>query len=175
MLRIARAVNDDELVALALREQARVEAGAASVDAARAMLTEARTRFEQLGEPSESRATEVVLAEVLLDHGRCAEAQALLDDLARRATPAELEEVAAGFHRLSALLQAADGRLDEARRWLQLGLAAAEAADDRYEQALALTDLAVLAARMDEPEREVLQQRADAILEDLGVLTLSGR
>ena len=45
VLRIARAVEDEELVALAERERVRALAGSGDLDGAVALLSDARTRF----------------------------------------------------------------------------------------------------------------------------------
>ncbi len=84
VLRIARAVEDDELVALAQREQARIMAASGDVDGAVTQLHDARTRFELLGESSEVLASDLALVEVLQDAGRVAEASDVLDARHRR-------------------------------------------------------------------------------------------
>ena len=128
VLRIARAVEDEELVALAQRESARVLAGSTDVDGAVALARDARDRFDRLGEAAEVVATDLVLVEILQGSGRSAEAAAALDLLDGSAGPA------ATVHRLRARQQADAGRPEEARELYGVALAAAEEVGDRLEQ-----------------------------------------
>ena len=170
VLRIARALDDEELVALALREQARTRAHAGDLAGAEALLADAHRRFEQLGEPAEARRTDVVLAEVLLDTGRTTEAGEVLDRLV--VGPDELSRLSPTLHRLIARHHLAEARYDEAVLMLRRGLEAAEQEADRYEQGLLLVELGTLAsttgtagASVDEATR-----RGHDILDSMSVL-----
>jgi class 3 adenylate cyclase/tetratricopeptide (TPR) repeat protein len=165
VLRIARAVEDEELVALALREQGRAVAGQGDVDAALGLLHDARGRFEELGEPSEMRATDLALAEVLLDADRPQHAGEILDLLTEGAT----ETVGVIEHRLLGRRLVAMGRHDEARAALLTGLHIAEQQRDHYEEGLLLLQLGEL-GRVEGTPGDELIRRAVNILSSLGVL-----
>jgi class 3 adenylate cyclase/tetratricopeptide (TPR) repeat protein len=166
-LRIARAVRDDELVALALREQARTMAAANDLDGAVALLRLTRARFEVLGEPSEVRATDLVLAEVLLGGGRSAEAGEALDlvveSAGAKAGPSPT------VHRLIGRCHASEDRLDEARLMLLAGLEVARRETNRFEEGLLLLEIAALGRLEGDRDGSELHQ-AREILDKMGVL-----
>lgn len=166
VLRIAGAVQDDELVALALREKARIVAASGDLAAAVTLLRETRTRFEALGEPAEVRGTDVVLAELLLDADRPAEAGEVLDLVSGAG---EFAAAAPTVHRLIGRQHLAEGRLDECRVILLAGLEAAEEAANRFEQALLLLELAAVDRREGNHDGEVTR-KADNILNSMGVV-----
>jgi class 3 adenylate cyclase/tetratricopeptide (TPR) repeat protein len=170
VLRIARALDDDELVALAMREQAQVVASTGDVPAAVALLHETRSRFEALGEPSEARATDVTLAEVLLAAGRVDEAVEVLDKVSDGASPAQLDGLAASLYRLIARTHIAADRPDEARAVLTSGLDIATAAGDSYERALLMLELGELGLREGAPDAEELTRAAQETLHSMGVV-----
>jgi class 3 adenylate cyclase/tetratricopeptide (TPR) repeat protein len=168
VLRNAAAVQDDELVALALREQARVVAGQGDLDEATATLRSARDLFTELAEDDEVLITDLVLAEVLLDASRTDRALALLtivvgDDAARlgAAAPTAL--------RLLARARAVGGELQHARELLQSALEAARKDGNRYEEGLVLRTLAGVRVELGLPYRDVLR-RATRILLSMGVV-----
>ena len=164
VLRIARAVEDDELVALALREQARTAAQAGDVAGAMALLDRAGGAFAELEEAAEARKTDLTRAEVLLDAGRAEEAGRVLDSVTAAAdVPAPLMDRLVGRQHL------AQGRLVESRTVLEAGLAAAERGADRFEEGLLLLALADLAKRESTPDGPLLR-RARAVLDSLGVV-----
>jgi class 3 adenylate cyclase/tetratricopeptide (TPR) repeat protein len=161
VLRIARAVEDDELVALAQREQARTLAATGDVEQAITVLHDARAGFDALGELSEVSATDLVLAELLQDAGRTDEAA---DARARVTGP---ESDSATMHRLIGRAHVADGDLEEARSALLAGLELAEGSADPLEEGRILLELAKLGGS-DRP-RDDLSGRAEEIFESLGV------
>jgi class 3 adenylate cyclase/tetratricopeptide (TPR) repeat protein len=165
VLRIARAVEDDELVALALREQARTVAASGNLESAIALLRDAADRFDTLGEQPEVRATDRVLAEVFQDAGRMVEAAQVLDRLQGDA------DTSAVLQRLVGRQALAEGRREEARSALLAGLEQAENEGDRFEQGLLLRDLARAGGRDGSPEQD--RRRAEEILDSIGV-TQSG-
>ena len=166
VLRIARALEDDELVALALREQARTLAGSGDAAAALTMLAEVRGRFEALDEPAEARRTDVVRAEVLLDADRAAEAGEVLD-LVVGGTD-EHSGVAATLHRLIGRQHLAQGRFDEGRLMLSTGLEIARHEDNHVEEGLLLVELGALDPHEDGAEDDATD-RGLSILDAMGV------
>ncbi len=168
VLRNARAVEDEELVALALREQARVLSASARVDEAVAGLREARDLFTALDEASEVLATDLVLAEVLLNAERTDRALELLG-VVIGSDPVRLEGAAPTALRLQARARAVQGDLAEARRLLADGLAAARAGGDRYEEGLLLRTLAGVNVGLGQPYKDALR-RSTRVLLSMGVV-----
>ena len=164
VLRTARAVDDEELVALAQREQARALAGAGDIDGATTLLGEARGHFEALDEPGEVANTDLTLVEVLQDAGRSQQARDVLGLLG--AVPAS------AFHqRLVGRDHAVAGRTDAARSAFATGIEHAERSGDLLEQALILWELAVLDGPPSTPEDEDAPgTRAQHALTSMGVL-----
>jgi hypothetical protein len=151
-------------VALALREQARTMAAADDLDGAALVLQDARARFEALAEDSEMLATDVVLAEVLLDGGRVAEAGALLAALA-----ADESALSPTLHRLVGRHHFAEDRVEAAAQALQRGLEVAGGDSNRYEEGLLLLELATVKQRAGRPYAAAAARGRD-ILEQMGVL-----
>ena len=163
VLRIARAVEDDELVALAVREQARTAALAGDVAEAMALLEQARAMFADLGEPAQVRTTDITRAEVLVGAGLAGEAGEVLDSVTDTADPP-----GATVDRLLGRHHLADGRLAEARVVLEAGLDTAERTGDRYEKGLLMLALAELARREGAPDA-ALVDAAREVLDPMGV------
>ncbi|MFC5177117.1 adenylate/guanylate cyclase domain-containing protein [Nocardioides taihuensis] len=163
VLRDARAVEDDELVALTLRELGRVAAVEEGVDVARRVLREARAAFADLGEDDEVAATDLALAETLLAAGLVEEAAGLLAG-ADPTTPTAL--------RLRAVVALAGTRYDEARALVGSGLDGARVGGDRYEEGLLLATLADVHAAADPGTAAVTEASAQAaaVLEPMGVV-----
>lgn len=181
VLLIARAVEDDELVALALREQAQTVAGQADVDGSAdgevdgglAVLDESRRLFAELGEEDELVMTDLVRTEMLLRAGRTPAAAQVLDGLRPAEGVAALDGMAARWHRLAAHVHSARGGLTEARDEIMAGLERAVVEEDRFEQALLLRDLVELSRRTGEPADADVEAQARDLLDSMGVV--SGR
>jgi tetratricopeptide (TPR) repeat protein len=167
VLRIARAVEDDELVALAQRELARTYAATGDLDQGLALLHDTRARFQALEEQSEVVATDVVTVEVTQDAGRFGESGDLLERLVHDATDMR---ASATVHRLIGRQRAASGRAEGARAAFLQGLESADRTADRHVGGLLLLELAAV-ARTDEERGEVVR-RATLALDPLGVARL---
>jgi class 3 adenylate cyclase/tetratricopeptide (TPR) repeat protein len=161
VLRIARAVEDDELVALAQREMARVVSGSGDIDRGVSLLRDAHSRFVTLGEPSEVWATDLALVEILQLADRSREAGEALKLLGAPAGPR------ATYDRLAAQQHLADARLEDARAVLASALASAEEETDRLEQGLILH---VLAGITEDGDRRRAASQAGEILDSIGVV-----
>ena len=162
VLRTARAVDDEELLALAQREQARAFAGSGDLDGAMTLLADARRHFEALGEPGEIANTDLALAEVLQDAGRSQQARDVLDLI-------DDEHQSATHQRLVGRDHALVGRVDAARSAYATGLEVAERDGDLLEHALMLGEMAVLARPSGAGEEDPGRRAQDA-LTSLGVL-----
>jgi len=130
------------------------------------MLQDVRDRFTSLEEPNEVEATDLVLAEILLDAGRPPEAAQLLDALGGDRATAQ---------RLRGGVLAIEARWDEAASALSRGLDLARRESDRYEEALLLRALADLDHAAGLPDSAENGRRSQEILDSLGVVRLRGR
>jgi class 3 adenylate cyclase/tetratricopeptide (TPR) repeat protein len=165
VLRIARAVEDDELVALAQRELARTVAATGDVDQGIALLQDARARFEALEEQSEVLATDAVTVEVAQDAERFGDAGDLLRGLVHSVPGAT---VSATVHRLVGRQRVASGDAEGARAAFHDGLESAERAGDLHEEGLLLLELAAVAPTDD--QRDEAMRRGTRALDRLGVV-----
>ncbi|MFD1946677.1 AAA family ATPase [Nocardioides aestuarii] len=120
VLLVARGLEDHELVALALREQAQTVAAAGDPAGGLDLLARAREMFVDLGLEPELLVTDLVRAELVLRAGDVGAAGSLLDALASASGP----EVAtsARWHRLAAAVARRRGDLATARERLSRGL-----------------------------------------------------
>jgi len=165
VIRIARAVEDDELVALAQRETARTVAASGDVDGAVTLFHEARELFDGFGDSSEVRATDLATVEALQDADRVRDADELLDRLVSEVDT--ITALGATGCRLAGR-QLARRAPDEARTTLLAGLEIAERDADRLEQALILRELASLAPAHDSDDQP--GRRSEEILSSIGVV-----
>jgi class 3 adenylate cyclase/tetratricopeptide (TPR) repeat protein len=142
VLRTAQAVGDEELVALALREQARVGAGLHRFDEATALFADAGRRLAELGLGHELVTFDAAVADARLRAGEPDDALAVLDRTLTRGESGVADALPT-LHRLRALALLALGRLPDAAHAVQDGLAAGLAAgqgnDGGYERAMLLT------------------------------------
>jgi tetratricopeptide (TPR) repeat protein len=138
VLRVSRGVGDEELYALALREEGRAHARAGADAEARALLTSARELFDALHEPHEACETDIALAEAEVIAGRPREALDLVDSALQTADrlgaatllPAALRVRASALVELGDLRAAGDA--------VQQGLAASESPDLAHERGFLL-------------------------------------
>ena len=170
VLLVARAVEDEELVALAMREQAQVRAADDDVAGSLALLDDARRRFVELEEDDEVVVTDLVRVEVLARAGLKADAARLLTELIDGRVTARHDGLSARWHRLSALVAKEDGDLPSARRTLLAGLERAAADDDLFEQALLLRELVTVSRLLDVPADPDHVTRARELLSSLGIV-----
>ena len=158
VLRIARAVGDEELVAIAQRETALALAGSGGLDRALPVLQDARDRFEALGATSEVSATDVAAAEIQQNAARWSAARQALDVVG------EPDKPHPALHRLLGRQLRVEGRRDEARALLETALETAEQQDDLLEEGRILAELAHLTGA------ESMERRASQLFDSLGVV-----
>ncbi len=170
VLLVARAVEDEELVALALREQAQVLAATGDADGAVALLDDVRRRFGLLQEQQELVVTDLVRVETLVRIGQPRAAGELLDQLVPAGGRAQLDGISARWHRLSALVHRSQGELFSARTAILAGLEQAAADADTFEQALLLRELVVLSQLQGEQADPDVEARARGLLDSMGVV-----
>ncbi len=170
VLLVARAVEDEELVALALREQAQVRAGDNDVPGSLALLDDARRRFVELDEDDEVVITDLVRVEVLARAGHADDAERLLNERTEAEGTARPDGFSARWHRLSALVATGHGDLPAARTALLAGLERAGADDDLFEQALLLRELVTVSRLLEEPIDPGTVARARELQGSLGIV-----
>jgi tetratricopeptide (TPR) repeat protein len=168
-LRVARAVEDEELVGLAEREHARVCAGTGRFDEARRQLAAARGRFTALGATAYQTGVAAGEAECRLLAGRPDEARAVLDPLLDADAGAD-DHVLLRRVRGAALLAA--GRHDEAAADFLAVVDSPEQTEGCYDLGLALLGLSLLTEQP--ARRDELRRRGRAVLELLGVVATPG-
>jgi class 3 adenylate cyclase/tetratricopeptide (TPR) repeat protein len=160
----ARVSSDDELVALALRQLGRSHLRNGKVAESGDFLDQSRALFLAIGEEDELPALDLIGAEARLFSGESAAVLELTDRLLAGEDTAELEpgiRWVRGFARLEL------GDRTAAQSEFRAGRVAAEAADDRFAQAVNLLGLA--AADGGAP---ALTSAATALLDELGVVAL---
>ncbi len=167
---MARAVEDEELVALALREQAQVRAAGDDVAGSLALLDDARRRFVELDEDDEVVVTDLVRVEVLARTGHADDGERLLNELTRTHGSARQTGSSARWHRLSALVAEGHGDLPAARTALLAGLERAGTEDDLFEQARLLRELVAVSRLLEEPIDPDLVARARELQTSLGIV-----
>lgn len=134
-LALARRVDDEELVGLVLREQARAESAAGSHERGRILFGQAREVLAGLGLATEVALLDAAHAEALAHDG---DPDAALDLLARTIRDAEAKaaDTLARLHRIRSQVLAAQGRRDEAAAAARAGLERTTGAYGGYEPAL---------------------------------------
>lgn len=166
----ARAVSDDELVALVLRETGRVACRTGRFEEGVASLEEAEALFARIGERDELPATEAAICEALLLRGDGEGCLRASDDLVGRVTAAALSALRPSLCALRGFAHLQLDRPDRAVVEFDAGLVASERQDDRY--AVALNLLGAARATGDQARRVELEARADTALAALGVVDL---
>ena len=168
----ARAVSDDELVGLVLRELGRIACRSGDLASGLEAFEQAMAVFEEIDEPEEVPATELAACEGLLLAGDAPGCLARLDALPRP----DDDALVPMLHRLRGTALLAAGRPDAAVAELTAGLEAARAEDNRFEEALTRLALARVARTpstghlVPDEDPQALDPRA--ILAGLGVVAL---
>ncbi|HLY33019.1 MAG TPA: tetratricopeptide repeat protein, partial [Jatrophihabitantaceae bacterium] len=166
----ARAVDDEELVALALRELARAQSGMGKSADADELFGEARERLAALGLRHELVTFDAARAEAALRAGDAHTALHLADEAIRLSHELDGSEVTPWLDRIRADALIALGATDEAATIIEHGLAADGTGDGGYDRAMLLLIAARLAERRGEPAQP-LESEAAQILRALGVVT----
>jgi tetratricopeptide (TPR) repeat protein len=171
-LRVARAVDDEELVALVLRESGRAAARSGQAQEALALLTQARDRLAELGEPHEVVDAEVAIAESLLIDGHSSRALELADAALARAEALRAATLIPTLARVRGLALLEQGDVAASIAALESGLAASEDPAVRHEQAFLLAARAAAARAAGDDHAEDWARRAGELLSRLDVVAL---
>jgi len=169
-LRIARAVDDEELVALVLKEQGRARSRAGDADQGLELLSTARARLVDLGEPHEVVDTDVAAAEAHLLAGRPEQALTLIEAALAEAKSLRAATLMPSAHRVHAAALFASGVLAPARTALSEGLRYSASPDVGHERGFLLAVAARIAHHDEHPDAQRLEEEASAALQSLGVV-----
>ncbi|KGN31309.1 hypothetical protein N802_04265 [Knoellia sinensis KCTC 19936] len=171
-LRLARGVDDEELVALALREGARAHAALGNEEQAWELFGDARARFVDLHLPIETALLDAAQAEALVAMGAVEDGLRLVQEALDHALARKVTDVLPRLHRVHAFALLAAGRATDAMDEVQRGLAAVTSVQGTYDEALLrLVQAEAMAAVVAEAERS--RAEAWATLDRLGVVRLA--
>lgn len=166
-LRVARAVGDEELVALVRREQGRARSRAGDVEAGLMLLDQARAQLAKLGEPQEVLDTDIATAEAHLLDDRPEQALRLIRKALSEASSLRAATLLPAAHRVQAAALFASGALAEARVAVSDGLEHSSSPDVR---GFLLAVGARVARAQHDPDAERLAEEARSALQSLGVV-----
>ncbi len=169
-LRVARAVDDLELVAMCVRETGRAAARAGLHDLGLEYFADARARFLELGEPHEIVDTDAAIAECHLLQGQWQRARETADDALARATSLGAAQIMPTLRRIRGIAMLQAGQVDDANKELTEGLRQSDSPDVAHERGFLLAALADAARVRDDPSADQLAAQADHQLAGLGVV-----
>jgi tetratricopeptide (TPR) repeat protein len=162
-LHLARRADDEELVGLALREQARAQAATGDPTRAWASFRQARLVLAGLDLATEVALLDAAHADALAADGRTTEALALLDETIP-AAQAKAPDALARLHRVRAGALLAQGRVGQAASAARAGLACTTGTYGGFEPALLGLALA------DATQDDGLRADSTGMLDSLGVV-----
>jgi tetratricopeptide (TPR) repeat protein len=162
-LHLARRADDEELVGLALREQARAQAATGDPTRAWASFRQARLVLAGLDLATEVALLDAAHADALAADGRTTEALALLDETIP-AAQAKAPDALARLHRVRAHALLAQGRAEQAASAARAGLACTTGTYGGFEPALLGLALA------DATQDDGLRADSTRMLDSLGVV-----
>ncbi|MGH8893484.1 MAG: hypothetical protein ACRDWY_09290, partial [Actinomycetes bacterium] len=166
-LRMARVVNDEELVALVLRESARVAAAAGRFEEADRLFEDASSRFTGLGLAQELVVVDSARAERLVLRGDAHGAVAAADAAWKHARETHADVLLPLVRRVRGFALMAAGRTKAAAAELRDVVDMAGLPDSRHEVGFALHGLSEIVTDPDEAAR--LRRESVEILEPLGI------
>jgi class 3 adenylate cyclase len=169
-LRVARAVGDDDLVALVRKEMGRAQSRAGDVEAGLILLEEARIELTRLREPQEVVDADIASAEAHLLAGRPEQALVLIEGALTEAASIQAARLLPSAFRVQAAALLAMGNVAEAREALAEGLRQSSSPDVAHERGFLLAVAARIARREDDPDADRLAEQAREALELLGVV-----
>jgi class 3 adenylate cyclase/tetratricopeptide (TPR) repeat protein len=168
--RVARAVGDDDLVALVRKEMGRAQSRAGDVAAGLILLEEARTELTRLREPQEVVDADIASAEAHLLAGRPEQALALIEGAMTEAASIHAASLLPSAYRVQAAALFASGEVARARAALAEGLRQSSSPDVAHERGFLLAVAERIARQDDDPDADRLAEQAREALELLGVV-----
>jgi len=169
-LRVARAVGDEDLVALVRKEMGRARSRAGDVSAGLILLEEARTQLIRLREPHEVVDADIASAEAHLLAGRPEQALALIEGALTEAASIHAAPLLPSAYRVQAAALFAIGEVAQARTALAEGLRRSSSPDVAHERGFLLAVAARIAVLRQDPGAAQLEQEASTALRSLGVV-----
>jgi tetratricopeptide (TPR) repeat protein len=169
-LRVARAVGDEDLVALVRKEMGRAQSRAGDVAAGLILLEEARAELTRLREPQEVVDADIASAEAHLLAGRPKQALVLIEGAVTEAASIHAATLLPSAYRVQAAALLAMGEVARARAALAQGLRQSSSPEVAHERGFLLAVAARIARQNDDPDAELLAEQAREALELLGVV-----
>ena len=159
-LRVARAVGDEDLVALVRKEMGRAQSRAGDVPAGLILLEEARTQLTRLREPHEVVDADIAAAEAHLLAGQPGQALALIEGALAEAASIHAATLLPPAYRVQAAALFAMGEVAQARTALAEGLRQSSSPNVAHERGFLLALAARIARQDDDPDADRLAQQA---------------
>jgi ATP/maltotriose-dependent transcriptional regulator MalT len=169
-LRVARAVGDEDLMALVRKEMGRAQSRAGNVAAGLILLEEARTELIRLREPQEVVDADIASAEAHLLAGRPEQALVLIEGAVTEAAAIHAATLLPSAYRVQAAALFARGAVAEARVALAEGLRQSSSPEVAHERGFLLAVAARIARQDNDPDAHRLADEAHEALELLGVV-----
>ena len=169
-LRVARAVGDQELVALVLKEQGRARSRSDDVEAGLILLGDARAQLARLRERHEVIDADIASAEAHMLAGAPDRALTLIQKALRDAASIQAATLLPSAYRVQAAALLATGDIARARTALAEGLRQGSSPEVAHERGFLLAVAARLARHDQDPRAADLEQEARTALESLGVV-----
>jgi class 3 adenylate cyclase/tetratricopeptide (TPR) repeat protein len=169
-LRVARAVGDEDLVALVRKEMGKAQSRAGDVAAGLILLEEARAELTRLREPQEVVDADIASAEAHLLAGRPEQALILIEGAATEATSIHAARLLPSAYRVQAAALFAMGEVAQARTALAQGLLQSSSPEVAHERGFLLAVAARIARKDNDPDADRLAEQAREALELLGVV-----
>jgi tetratricopeptide (TPR) repeat protein len=169
-LRVARAVGDEDLVALVRKEMGRAQSRAGDVPAGLRLLQESRAQLAKLREPHEVVDADIASAEAHLLAGSPDIALALIERALPDAISIHAATLLPSAFRVQAAALLAKGDVAQAQTALAEGLRQSSSPDGAHERGFLLAVAARIAVLRQDPGAAQLEQEANAALRSLGVV-----
>jgi ATP/maltotriose-dependent transcriptional regulator MalT len=169
-LRVARAVGDQELVALVLKEQGRARSRSGDVEAGLILLENARAQLARLRERHEVIDADIASAEAHMLAGAPDRALTLIQKALRDAASIQAATLLPSAYRVQAAALLAMGDIAHARTALAEGLRQGSSPEVAHERGFLLAVAARLARHDQDPGAAELEQEARTALGSLGVV-----
>jgi class 3 adenylate cyclase/tetratricopeptide (TPR) repeat protein len=169
-LRVARAVGDEDLVALVRKEMGRAQSRAGDIREGLRLLQEARAQLARLREPHEVVDADIASAEAHLLAGSPDIALALIERALPDAISIHAATLLPSAYRVQAAALLAKGDVAQAQTALAEGLRQSSSPDVAHERGFLLAVAARIAVLRQDPGAAQMEQEAKAALASLGVV-----
>jgi tetratricopeptide (TPR) repeat protein len=169
-MRLARAVGDEELVALVRKEQGRAKSRGGDVETGLRLLQDARDQLMKLREPQEVVDADIASAEAHLLAGRPEQALILIQGALTEAASLHAATLLPSARRVQAAALWATGDGAQARIALAEGLRQSSSPDVAHERGFLEVVAARIARQDNDPDVDRLDEQAREALELLGVV-----